>query len=225
MENYKAILEQIKKNGAEAASLEEYIKNCKYSERIAPEVVKKAIQAEDLRLTNKYLSDNARRAFFAEVMPGIIEVFSKYDGKAYGEKTREKIHNEIKTRFNCGCYISASYYSQTLNIYSLNSDGFTDWNGIEIELNAAYDAEARETKNPLVNNKINLKNLEVMRLANCPEYVENIPARVAEIRAARNAAEEAWKQYEKAQAEYNKLTPSKMDHIYVTPPRLTWYFG
>lgn len=220
MENYKTILEQIKKNAAEAASLEDFIKNCKYSERIAPEVVKKAIQAEDLRLTNKYLSDNARRAFFAEVMPGIIEVFSKYDGKAYGEKTREKIHNEIKARFNCSVWIEKSFYRQSLNISPLNCDGFLDYNAPEIELSTYKDENYF-----LKDNKIVAENFAKLTIDNCPEYVENIPARVAEIRAARNAAEEAWKQYEKAQAEYNKLTPSKMDHIYVTAPRLTWYFG
>lgn len=224
MENYKTILEQIKKNGAEAASLENFIKNCKYSERIAPEVVKKAIQAEDLRLANKYLWDNARRAYFAEVMPGIIEVFSKYNGKAYGEKTREKIAAEIKTRFNCGCYISSRFSFQTLTVYTLTAEGFTDYNGVEITLNPVYDAETNENKNPLVNNKIAIENIKKMYLSNCGEYVENIPARVAEIRAARDAALEAWKNYEKAQAEYNKLTPSGMDHVYITAPNWTWVF-
>lgn len=220
MENYKTILEQIKTNAAEARALDNYIKGCKYSETLKPEFIEKAIKAEDLHLTNKYLWDNARRAFFAEIMPGIIEVFSKYNGKAYGEKTREKIRAEIKTRCNCSVWIGKSFYRQSLNISPLNSDGFYDHNAPEIELTTF-----KEENYLLKDNKIIADNFAKLTLDNCPEYVENIPARVAEIRAARNAAEEAWKQYEKAQAEYNKLTPSKMDHISVLAPRFTWYFG
>lgn len=218
MENYRTILEQIKKNAAEAASLEDFIKNCKYSERIAPEVEKKAIQAEDLRLTNKYLSDNARRAFFAEVMPGIIEVFSKYDGKPYGEKTSEKIKNEIKTRCNCLVWINHSYSRQTLRIVPA-AEGITAYRTCEVE------ASTWENENYLlVNNKIVAENFKKLSVDYCPEYVENIPARVAEIRAARNAAAEAWSEYEKKQGEFNKLTPSGVDHIYVTAPQWTWIF-
>ena len=77
----------------------------------------------DLKLTIKLLKNNARIALFNELTPVITESFNKYTGKPYGEKTRDKICDEIKARTGCRCYIEYRYiHSQSIAIYTGNND-------------------------------------------------------------------------------------------------------
>ena len=50
---------------------------------------------KNLSLTIKFMQNNARIALFNDVMPVLLDILSKYKGKPYGEKTREKIAKKI----------------------------------------------------------------------------------------------------------------------------------
>ena len=47
-------------------------------------------KTNDLQLAVKLLKNNARVSLFHEVLPVLVEMLKKYNGKPYGEKTREK---------------------------------------------------------------------------------------------------------------------------------------
>ena len=50
------------------------------------------------KLKLKLMQNNARISLFNEVMPIVLEVLEKYNGKAHGEKTEKKIREEIKEK-------------------------------------------------------------------------------------------------------------------------------
>ena len=53
------------------------------------------------KLKLKLMQNNARISLFNEVMPIVLEVLQKYNGKPHGEKTSQKIRDEIKEKTNC----------------------------------------------------------------------------------------------------------------------------
>ena len=91
------------------------------------DMIKASEEKKDLQITLKILKSNARIALFNEVIPVALEVLKKYAGKPYGEKTKEKISDEIKEKTNCRFYITSRWDSYSFDIYPL--DGFgNDYN-------------------------------------------------------------------------------------------------
>ena len=207
MENYKNIIEQMKKNRAEIKAIEEFFTGAKYSDRVASE---KGERLQNLKIENAILKDNARRAYAADVLPAVFDILKKYDGKPYGEKTRDKMSAELKTAKNCAFYISRQYSRDELHLVPLDENGYSDrmfFRYADFEFSTSW---ADGTPRLLNDNKINGKiTPDALRLQNCGEYVENVPERVEQIKtayAAALAAESAAKQAEKA---YNALLPSE----------------
>src|SRR5574344_1786958 len=90
------------------------------------DMMKASAEKKDLRITLKILISNARIALFNEVLPVALEVLKKYAGKPYGDKTKQKISDEIKEKTNCWFYITSCY-----GLYSFDGlvDGFgNDYN-------------------------------------------------------------------------------------------------
>jgi hypothetical protein len=52
---------------------------------------------EESKIKIAILTQNAKRAFFAENIGKICEIWNRYAGKKYGEKTAEKIRDELRT--------------------------------------------------------------------------------------------------------------------------------
>ena len=61
-------------------------------------MIKAEKATKNLSLTIKFLQNNARISLFHDVMPVLLDILSKYKGKPYGEKTREKIAKELEER-------------------------------------------------------------------------------------------------------------------------------
>lgn len=207
MENYKSIIEQMKKNSAEITAIEEFFTGAKYTDRVASE---KGERLQNLKIENAILHDNARRAYAADVLPVVFDILKKYDGKPYGEKTRDKMRDELKTAKSCAFYISREYSRDELHLVPLDDRGYSDgsmWRYGDFEFSTSW---ADGTPRLLNDNKINGKIApDELRLQNCGEYVENVPERVEQIKrayAAALAAENAAKIAEKA---YNALLPSQ----------------
>lgn len=209
MKNYAEILEQMKKNGAEIKAIENKYENIRASKLKTDELNADAERLQNLKIENAILRDNARRAYAADVLPAVFDILKKYDCKAYGERTKDKMRDELKTAKNCAFYISHDYYRDELHVIPLNENGYsgTMWNYDDFDFSTGWsDAAPRLLNDNKINGKIPP---DALHFQNCGEYVENVPERVKRIKtayAAALAAESAAKEAERA---YNALLPSQ----------------
>ena len=214
MDTYNAIMERITANATKAKALEEEVKAMPWSKRTDAAIAAKATEAENLKMENRFLSDNAVIAYVAEKLPGIIEVFAKYNGKPYGEKTAAKINDEIKSRFSCSVHISRRYSWDEMFIYPL-VNGYTDYRSPDINLYSGCDTRLFD------GNKINIEAFKALRIYGGRTYTDDPAAAVAEVRTALAEAKKAFDEYEKALAALNNITPYGTDHIFAAAP--AWY--
>ena len=155
----------------------------------------------DLKITIKMLHNNAKRTLFNEIVPVFIEALQKYNGKPYGEKTRAKISDEIKTITGCRCYINNSYGGSEVNIYT---GRYT------------YDIKFFTKDFKILNsdNKIQVPAPEQLKLYYISEYIENIPAAIKEMKKAYKKAVEKQKELEKICDNFNYYAVDGIERIY-----------
>lgn len=182
IEKKRAVEAQINENG-------EIIKNCK--------------------IAIKILKNNAKIALFNEVMPVALEVLKKYSGKPYGDKTRQKICDEVKQKTNCCFYIGSSWGSCSFDVYPMGGFG-SDYN---ISCGTEYTDGSK--KPLLIDNKIQIVSFDEIALYYIArEYVENIGERVDELKAVYKEALAKQKELETICNRYNSLAVGDLAHIY-----------
>ena len=159
---------------------------------------------ETQKLKIEILKENAKQALFSENIDAICSIWNKYENKQHGEKTAQKVRDEIKAKTGLRAYISNKYDDANIKIYLDYSAPIH-----ELEIVPIWNG----TKQPaLVDNKIAKITPENMRVYCCGEYVENVNAHVKAIRKAHAAALEAEKALENAISAYNKLTRGNIQH-------------
>ena len=223
MKTYNEILKEIEKASRELNTIEEKKKTI--SEKIynAPdfltrkeirkdhfsELAKLEEKTTDKKITIKLLKNNARVALFNEITPIIAEVFNNYIGKPYGEKTRQKISNEIFNRIACRCYIYAEYlHSQRFEIYS----GSNDYN---ITIGYPGNSELKL----LEDNKIQAVEPEKLQLYYIKStYFEDIPGAIKEMKKAYKKAVEKQNELEKICDSFNFYAVDGIKSIYKDKP-------
>ena len=111
------------------------------------------------KIARCYIADNRKVALYNDTITVIKAVYTKYNGKPYGEKTRDKIREEIKKLTGCSVWIAA----REVNIYSFSAKGYKD---CEVRAIAEYN-------NPILTpeNKINAAALDHLTLH--INYTEN----------------------------------------------------
>lgn len=223
MKKYIEILEEIKRTGKairtaevrENELVESYMKVCDLRERhearkaVESEMNKNSEHKKDLELTRKILKNNAKVALFNEVLPVALDILKKYRGKPYGEKTREKIAEEVKAATNCRFYISSRYSSHSFEVYPANAFG----NNYNISCGTEY---TDGNKKPiLIDNKIQLVTFDEISLyyISC-DYVEDIPHRVEELKQLYKEAVSKQKELETICSCFNTLAVGDIPHIY-----------
>lgn len=168
------------------------------------DMVKVNEKKRDLQIALKILQNNAKIALFNEVMPVALEVLSKYNGKPYGTKTKQKISDEIKEKTNCHFYISSRYGFDSFDIYPSEV-------GNEYNITACTNGSQKQI---LIDNKIQPIKFEEIQLYYIDrEYITDIPQRVE---ALKNAYKDAVKKQEELKAicdNFNKLAVG-INHIY-----------
>lgn len=195
--------------------IESYMTVCDLRERhearkaVENEILENSERKKDLELTRKILKNNAKIALFNEVLPVALEILKKYSGKPYGEKTREKIAEEIKAATNCRFYISSRYDSHSFEVYPVDTFG----NDYNISCGAKY---TNGNKKPLlINNKIQLvtfDDLEIYYISNV--YVEDIPHRIEELKLLYKEAVAKQKELETICNCFNTLAVGDIPYIY-----------
>ena len=157
---------------------------------------------ENIKIKLEILKDNAAEALFSELIRPICDIWNKYKGKPHGEKTAQKIRDEIKTATGYRVYISERWRDALITIY-FDYGSRAPFNNIEICPKSGGAGHHPATDN---NNKILEIDAENMRVYCGREYVENVNEHINAIREAHKAAKEAEKALENAIHIYNSLT-------------------
>ena len=163
-------------------------------------------EVTDLRLTSSYLQNNAKIALFNEVFPTVLEILGKYENKALGPKTEQKIRDEIKERTNCFMSIN-----QGIWIVYLSKEGY----GTKYEFTCNTKLVDGNRKQILINNKIQKLDFADFELWYINKnYVEDIPAVIGEIKRLKADAKAKQDELRKICDEYNKLVVDGISAIY-----------
>lgn len=164
------------------------------------------------KLRAAILKDNARRAFFEEMIPEAVAVLQKYNGKPYGEKTRRKIADEMHEKTGFYCYISSNRSSSKIQ-FTTNDYGRNPWSYEDLEA-YFYHPNGDEKRKPLlIDNKINTESAAALSAYGIREYIEDTEAQAEKIKAAHAAALEAWNAWSAAASAYNDLIPTGAQEI------------
>ncbi len=152
------------------------------------------------------LKNNYNYRLAADVLPALVEVLKKYNGKKYGEKTQEKIREEFKAMTGCGLYLERYTFSPKCNsahVYEMR-DGYK--RGEEIEFGTQ--------PNFIINdeNIIQAQPAEAFRLYDYREYIEDPAGRVAQLAEKKKELDEMRAAFNKAVDSYNALAVNGIDH-------------
>lgn len=185
----------------EITTAESWERKKEIKKSLSDKITKATTKKEDLNITIKLLKNNARVALFHEAVPVIVETLEKYKNKPYGEKTRQKISDEVKDETGCRCYVGGGYGNTDIDIYPQEY---------------GYDITAGTHNTPLlVGNKIQSVSAEDIKLYYIKStYIEDIPAAIAEMRTAYAKAVETQKELEKICDQFNAYAVEGITPIY-----------
>lgn len=157
---------------------------------------KKKIELNNLKIA--ILKNNIHYLFKNDFAPLEEKILNYWENKKIGEKTKEKIENEIKDFFknnydvNIGDYINvknSSYYSKSFEVvlYFLNDNNYRDF---ILEYNEDFKIEYSKSQH---------NNFELVK-----SYYNNIIEYV-ELKDLNNKAKELFKEYNKTKEKIEKL--------------------
>ena len=158
------------------------------------------------------LRHNYRVALAALVLPAFLEILQKYGGKKAGEKTREKINEEMRTACGCSLWFERNYCSQKSEVVHIGKTIREAVNGENIDIYTKSRAVIIDEENT-INGNLTADSLYI----NTGEYIDNPAQRLEEIEKARATVEEIKKQYNDAAEKYNNLIVQgfeKVEKIY-----------
>ena len=149
------------------------------------------------KLKLKLMQNNARISLFNEVMPITLEVLQKYNGKAHGEKTSQKIRDEIKEKTNCYVYMN----SGSFRIVPCGTVG----NTYNVECSTRY---IDGNKKPLlIDNKINVVSMEDLEVYYINRtYFEDLDTTVEELKRIYTEAKKKQEELKELCSQFNKLS-------------------
>ena len=161
-------------------------------------------------IETKILKENARYILYYHVLKIMQEVLTKYSGKSYGEKTREKIANEIAEKTDCRVYLTSNSFDiyPSIGVYGYLFN-YRDFSGY-----TKYNAESREHYKLLINNKIQVLPDDLLYISCMPTYTEDATKKAYNIWCAFKRLKEDYKTFESACTYFNSLLPSGIDNIY-----------
>lgn len=149
------------------------------------------------KLKLKLMQNNARISLFNEVMPIVLEVLEKYNGKAHGEKTEKKIREEIKEKTDCFVYV----YVDSFSIVPCGIIG----NIYKVDCGTKYDNGNK--KKVLIDNKINVVSMEDLEVFYINRtYFEDLESTVVELKRIHAEAKQKQEELKALCSQFNKLS-------------------
>lgn len=175
-----------------------------------------AAELAPLNIELKIRHDNTRRMIYDATIPAVLDILKKWNGKPYGEKTKQKISDEMKARFNCALYLS-NQYGGKIDLVPLNGEGYTNFNFKYDEFDIYTRYKDGQQIHVLNDNKINGAITEDdIYLSNCPAIVADPVARAAEIIAAFTDLKRKQEQFEHEVKQFNALLPSGIERRHIS---------
>lgn len=195
----------------EGLSLYEAVKKAKTHEEYQKKTEEHKLKISELeenltfrKLKQKVLYHNARTSLFFEVFPTIIEVWNKYEGKRHGEKTSEKIREEICERTNCRIYLTG-YKNDTIII---NHKDYYFGHFYEVKVYLKYDHDM------LIDNVI--QNVSMDDFQTEKKYIDDVDMYIHNMIILYRQAQRKRKELEDMYSEFNKMTVDGIDGLYMT---------
>lgn len=180
--------------------------------------ISEGVHNDDLKMCIEILKDNAAQAFFSESIETICTIWNKYAGKPHGEKTADKIRNELFSALGVRVWIGNKYGDAWITCY-FQYGSTAPFNSIEF-----YSIRANGERIPaLIENKIQPITPEMFRVYCCGEYVDDPGKQVQEIRKAHAKAVDAEKALQAAIGEYNGLTRGNIARASIRDGIKKWY--
>lgn len=176
-----------------------------------------AAELEPLEIELKIRHDNTRRMVYNATLPAILDIMKKWNGNPYGEKTKQKISDEMKARFNCALYLS-NQYGGKIDLVPLNGEGYTNYyfKYDEFDIFTRYNSDGKQT-HVLNDNKINgAITADDIYLSNCPAIVDDPRDRAAEILLEFAELKAKQEQLEHEITKFNKLLPSSIESRHIS---------
>lgn len=155
---------------------------------------------DNIKIKIEILKDNAKQALFTEIIATICDIWNKYEGKQRGEKTAQKIRDEIKNATGYSVYINNRYDDAHIEIYFSHADRAPFAN---LEITPIWNGAKQPA---LIDNRIVKLNPENMRVYYCGAYVDDVDAHAKALREAHAAAKAAEEAMKEAINTYNALT-------------------
>lgn len=209
---------KLRAGGGKALTLTEAER--KHNDEITARIADREQENKRDKLRAEILRENLKAAIFETLKPIIWETLKKYNGKPYGDKTREKIAEETKAACGYRVYFAEKYGSGEIKAY--NAD-FSSRDDIAIY---AHNVPifSGELKNRLREPSEEEKNAFSVAYEKA-RYTEpaEIDARIDAILAALKAAEEAQAAYNAAADFYNEIAPNnaeRAERLYKGAPRI-----
>lgn len=208
MKTLNEIREERQANAARVAELNEKIDRAVNSwrtkEPFPEDFTALGAELETAKKIGLILRNNYAYRLAADVLPALVEVLKKYNGKKYGEKTREKMGEEFNAMTGCGLYLERGTFSRDCNqahIYEMR-DGYKHGEEIEFYTKQCYIIT--------VDNFIRAQPADAFKLYDIHEYIEDPAGRVEELAEKKKELDELHTAFNKAVDAYNALTVKGM---------------
>lgn len=224
MKKYDEVLEEMKENRNELYNLKKEIEKTRKEEKdfFSSYSLKEKVYNEDLKikrisydekidcLSNKIymleiksqiLRHNLKHSIYNDFLPIVIDVLKKYENKRMGEKTQEKIKNEIFEKIGFNVYIS----NNEINFYNNNT---------YISSFKVYS----KNKDAIISNENKLKSVSIDELYffnQSRDFIENIDEYIRDMMKAFDDVKKKEKELNELINVYNNYCVENIDTLYI----------
>lgn len=166
----------------------------------------------NLSIARQMAVTNAKIAIFKQVLPVVLDIIGKYAGKPFGDKTREKFTEEVKTLTGCYMYFDRQSWGDNIELCPVNS---------------SYDFKivcgpvtVMEREDHLFDGNRLMAPVGVERFrlwGNRSEPYEDIPGTIAKMRELYELAIEKQKEFETVCNRFNALACGNIERLKAGP--------
>ena len=156
--------------------------------------------------------DNARIDLYKRVMPHVLDIIEKYNGKQYGEKTKARMNAELKEKCNCHFYLANSWH-EDISIIPLNEQGYSGTRFKYDAFNVYVNYPRRDQLRPLSDTNRICSGLTFndFHLSNCHDYINDPAAHADNILASFENLKERYAEFYGCISTFNSMLPSNME--------------